>query len=44
VLYVIHTRGGVRGIVELTILEAIEKELGSFVNVQDFFDLIVGTR
>ncbi|KAM7198241.1 hypothetical protein V8F20_006268 [Naviculisporaceae sp. PSN 640] len=35
--------GGVRGIVELIILKGIEEELGQFVKVQDFFDLIVGT-
>ncbi|KAM7215074.1 hypothetical protein V8F06_009528 [Rhypophila decipiens] len=35
--------GGIRGIVELTILHAIEKELGGFMRVQDCFDLIVGT-
>jgi patatin-like phospholipase/acyl hydrolase len=34
----------VRGIVELEILRAIEKELGGGISVQDFFDLIVGTR
>lgn len=37
-------RGGVRGIVELVLLNAIQKELGSHVPIQDFFDLIVGTR
>ncbi|KAK4169827.1 hypothetical protein QBC43DRAFT_225424 [Cladorrhinum sp. PSN259] len=35
--------GGIRGIVELAILQAIERELGNHVPVQDFFDLIVGT-
>lgn len=35
--------GGIRGIVELEILKYIEKELGGGVNVQSFFDLIVGT-
>lgn len=39
-----YCRGGVRGIVELEILRAIEKELGGGISVQDFFDLIVGTR
>lgn len=39
-----RTRGGVRGIVELVLLNAIQKELGSHVPIQDFFDLIVGTR
>jgi hypothetical protein len=33
-----------RGIVELEILRAIEVELGDEIPVQDFFDLIVGTR
>lgn len=37
-------RGGVRGIVELEILRAIELEFGGQVNIQHFFDLIVGTR
>ncbi|CAM1500480.1 Fc.00g096420.m01.CDS01 [Cosmosporella sp. VM-42] len=35
--------GGVRGIVELVILRAIEKKLGDHVPIQNFFDLIVGT-
>ncbi|KAL3429839.1 hypothetical protein BDV09DRAFT_202723 [Aspergillus tetrazonus] len=35
--------GGVRGIVELTILQQIEKALGQGLYIQDFFDLIVGT-
>ncbi|KAK3379099.1 hypothetical protein B0T24DRAFT_716735 [Lasiosphaeria ovina] len=35
--------GGIRGIVELVILRAIEKELGDLIPVQNFFDLIVGT-
>lgn len=42
--FILCFRGGVRGLVELTILQAIEKELGGFMRVQDFFDLIVGTR
>ena len=37
-------RGGVRGAVELEILKQIVKELGGAVNIQSFFDLIVGTR
>ncbi|KAK0721616.1 hypothetical protein B0T26DRAFT_800576 [Lasiosphaeria miniovina] len=36
--------GGVRGIVELVILRAIEQRLGEHIPVQNFFDLIVGTR
>jgi predicted acylesterase/phospholipase RssA len=35
--------GGIRGVVELLILQAIEKELGSNIRIQNFFDLIVGT-
>ncbi|PKY01131.1 hypothetical protein P168DRAFT_329858 [Aspergillus campestris IBT 28561] len=35
--------GGIRGIVELTILQQIERELGVGLYIQDFFDLIVGT-
>jgi hypothetical protein len=37
-------RGGMKGIVELLVLKAIESELGSGLQVQHFFDLIVGTR
>jgi hypothetical protein len=37
-------RGGVRGIVILQVLRNIEKELGGGIKVQEFFDLIVGTR
>ncbi|PIA80036.1 hypothetical protein CB0940_12119 [Cercospora beticola] len=35
--------GGVRGIVELEVLHAIERELDGSLPVQAFFDLIVGT-
>ncbi|KAK3389280.1 hypothetical protein B0H63DRAFT_537088 [Podospora didyma] len=35
--------GGMRGIVELVVLRAIEKELGDHIPIQNFFDLIVGT-
>jgi predicted acylesterase/phospholipase RssA len=35
--------GGVRGIVELTILQQLERALGEGLPVQAFFDLIVGT-
>ena len=37
-----QNRGGVRGIVELAILKAIEGEIG--IPLQRFFDLVVGTR
>lgn len=36
--------GGVRGIIELEVLRAIEGELGGKLPIQAFFDLIVGTR
>ncbi|PPJ52524.1 hypothetical protein CBER1_10253 [Cercospora berteroae] len=35
--------GGIRGIVELEVLHAIERELDDSLPVQAFFDLIVGT-
>jgi hypothetical protein len=35
--------GGVRGLVQLEILRALERELGEGLNLCDFFDLIVGT-
>ncbi|KAH8665171.1 hypothetical protein BGZ60DRAFT_379045 [Tricladium varicosporioides] len=35
--------GGVRGIVELEVLKAIEMELGGNLDIRAFFDLIVGT-
>jgi predicted acylesterase/phospholipase RssA len=35
--------GGIRGIVELTILQQIENALGEGLRIQSFFDLIVGT-
>lgn len=38
------SRGGVRGIVELEVLKAIERELGGKLPIQVFFDLMVGTR
>lgn len=36
--------GGVRGIVALEVLRELEKYLGGKIHIQDFFDLIVGTR
>jgi len=36
--------GGIRGIVILEVLRALENELGSKIPIQNFFDLIVGTR
>ncbi|KAH0362899.1 FabD/lysophospholipase-like protein, partial [Aureobasidium melanogenum] len=35
--------GGMRGIMELEVLRAIEKALGGNLRIQSFFDLIVGT-
>lgn len=35
--------GGIRGIVELEVLRAIEQALGGEIPIQAFFDLIVGT-
>ncbi|KAK3115116.1 hypothetical protein LTR53_005893, partial [Teratosphaeriaceae sp. CCFEE 6253] len=35
--------GGIRGIVQLEVLRAIEQAVGGFLPVQSFFDLIVGT-
>ena len=41
---IIYTcRGGVRGIVELVVLEAIMKRVGHDLPVQELFDLIMGT-
>jgi hypothetical protein len=37
-------RGGIRGIVQLEILTAIERELGGQIPIANFLDLIVGTR
>jgi len=36
--------GGIRGIVELEVLRAIQEELGNKIPIREFFDLIVGTR
>jgi patatin-like phospholipase/acyl hydrolase len=36
-------RGGVRGIVELVVLEAIMKRVGHNLPVQELFDVIMGT-
>jgi hypothetical protein len=33
-----------KGVVELLVLEAIESELGDNLEIQEFFDLIMGTR
>nr|POE62816.1 calcium-independent phospholipase a2-gamma [Quercus suber] len=35
--------GGIRGIVQLEVLRAIEQAMGGFLPIQAFFDLIVGT-
>ena len=35
--------GGIRGVVELELMKAIEKELGGRLAIQSFFDLVVGT-
>jgi len=40
----IDPSGGIRGIIELVLLQSIEMELGGFIPIQNFFDLIVGTR
>ena len=37
-------RGGIRGIVELEVLKAIERELPANIPIISFFELIVGTR
>ena len=37
-------RGGIRGILELEVLNAIERALGGELRIQSLFDLIVGTR
>lgn len=36
--------GGMRGIIELEVLRAIEQAIGGKIPIQAFFDLIVGTR
>jgi hypothetical protein len=33
-----------RGIVILEVLQQLQKELGDCIPIQDFFDLVVGTR
>jgi hypothetical protein len=33
-----------RGIVELEVLRAVQKQLGDHIPIQAFFDLILGTR
>ena len=37
-------RGGMRGIVILEVLRQVQHELGGRIPIQDFFDLVVGTR
>lgn len=36
--------GGMRGIVILEVLQQVQQKLGGRIPIQDFFDLIVGTR
>lgn len=43
-MFFFFNRGGVRGIIELEVLRAIERAIGGRIPVQRFFDLIVGTR
>jgi patatin-like phospholipase/acyl hydrolase len=35
--------GGIRGVVELALLQALAEETGLGVPIRDYFDLIVGT-
>ena len=39
----IASSGGIRGIVEIEILKAIQARLGK-IPIQAFFDLVIGTR
>ena len=39
-----HSSGCVRGIAELVALQEIQNQLGTGIHIQDFFDLIFGTR
>lgn len=36
--------GGIRGIVELEVLQTLESMIGVKIPIHQFFDLIVGTR
>ena len=36
--------GGVRALIQLVVLAMIEKRVGLAIPIQEFFDLIVGTR
>jgi patatin-like phospholipase/acyl hydrolase len=36
--------GGVRALIQLVILRLIEKRMGLGIPIQEFFDLMVGTR
>jgi hypothetical protein len=44
VIFTKKRRGGIRGIVELEVLAAIERELGEQIPIATLVDLIVGTR
>lgn len=44
ITFLTRISGGIRGIVELQVLNEIEWVLGGHIPIQDFFDLIVGTR
>jgi patatin-like phospholipase/acyl hydrolase len=37
-------RGGIRAVIQLEILALIEQRIGLGIPIQEFFDLIVGTR
>lgn len=37
-------RGGIRGIIELEVLKAIQEHLPHKIPIRNFFDLVVGTR
>lgn len=43
-MFLTYLRGGIRGIVELEVLRAIQKAVGEQIPIRAFFDLIVGTR
>ena len=38
------SRGGIRAIIELTVLKLLEERIGFGIPIREFFDLMVGTR
>lgn len=42
--WIMSLSGGIRSVIQLEILKSLELAIGLDIPIQDFFDLIIGTR